>query len=140
MRNRTFILASVLAFVLGLGAVCVVAQSGRFSWIVVGGREAVTITGLYGTGSSGVAWDATGVPTITCQEDAPTFAVAGAAVGDVVMVSPRGVFSVNTGLATCRVSAADVVTCALCNSTLANPANPDSITLDVLVIRFAAHR
>ncbi len=113
------------------------AQSGRFSWITVGGREAVTLTGVY---RASVVTDLAGVATITCQEDAPTIAVAGAAVGDVVIVTPRAAFSVDTALATCRVSAADVVSCSLCNSSITNPLNPDEVTLDVLVIRFAAHR
>lgn len=113
------------------------AQSGRFSWIVVGGREAVTLTGVY---RASVTTDFAGVATITCQADGTTIALPGAAVRDVVIATPSAVISANSGLSPhCRVSAPDVVTCVLCNPT-AGASNPAELTVNVVAIRTAAHR
>jgi hypothetical protein len=130
------LLGLILLFALGVGAFYTTAQSGRFSWIVVGGREAATVLGVYGVHNLTV--DFAGVATITCQDDGTTFTVAGAAVGDVVVVSPRATLA-DSGLMSCRVSTPDTITCEICNPT-AGADDPASIELDVLVLRGAAHR
>ncbi len=137
MEKKIFgkIAALVLLLALGVGALFTVAQGGRFSWLVVGGREAGTVLGVY---RASVVVDFAGVATITCNDDATTFTVAGASIGDVVMVSPQASLT-PSGLAACRVSAADTVTCGLCNPT-AGADDPASATYDVVVIRTAAHR
>jgi hypothetical protein len=126
-----------LIALIGFTALYTGAQSGRFSWMVVGGREAVTLTGIY---RASVVTNFAGVATITCQADGTTIALPGAAVRDVVIATPSAELSNDSALSPhCRVSAPDVVTCVLCNPTGAG-SDPASLTVNVIAIRTAAHR
>lgn len=137
MIKRFRLIFALVAVLIGLTSYSLWLEAQarqRFASIIVGGREAAWVQGIW---RGSVSVDFAGVATITCNTDATTFTVAGAAIGDSVVASPRANLATGAGLGACFVNAADTVSCILCNPT-AGASNPAAQTLDVVVIRHAA--